>query len=395
MSSGVLGVLLVLDPGLVQARGGGDDKDHDDDAEGQQRRDLRHRDVLAAVDERQLVLVQRVQDQLHADEGEDDRQPLRQVDQSLQQVAEQEVELPQTHQREHVGGEHQVRLLGEAVDRRDRVQREDQVGGAEGDDDEEHRRHQPLAVLLHPELEPVPLVGQLQVSAGEPHHEVVRVVVVVGVARQRDRRVEQERAENVEHPGELVDRDRAERDEDAAEDQRQDDADQKRLLLILLGHVEAGHDDQEDEQVVDRQAVLGEPAGEELDAELAAVEEVHPDAEGHREPDVDRQRRHQLTLRRFMRPSADDHDVEQQDSDRHGDRDDPLELGNLHLRCLRSSKRPRSLPPSARPAGRSSDDSRRDDDTAAKEYSPRHPVCQKAVGDAQLGPTTRCATMPR
>ncbi len=167
---------------------------------------------------------------------------------------------------------------------------------------------------------------------------------------------------------------------------------------ILLGHVEAGHDDQEDEQVVDRQAVLGEPAGEELHAELAAVEEVHPDAEGHREPDVDRQRRHQLTLRWFMRPSADDHDVEQQDSDRHGQRDDPLELGNLHLRCLRSPKRPRSLPPSARPAGRSSDDSRRDDDTAAKEYSPLHAVCQKAVGNAQPGQSrggAACATMPR
>ena len=113
-------------------------------------------------------------------------------------------------------------------------------------------------------------------AAGEPHHEVVRVVVVVGVADQADGGVEQERAEDVEHPGELVDRHRAERDEDAAEDQRQDDADQERLLLILLGHVEAGHDDQEDEQVVDRQAVLGEPAGEELDTELAAVEEDTP-----------------------------------------------------------------------------------------------------------------------
>ena len=231
--------------------------------------------------------------------------------------------------------------------------------------------------------------------AGEPHHEVVRVVVVVGVAGQVDRGVEQERAENVEHPGELVDRHRTERDEDAAEDQRQDDADQKRLLLILLRHVEAGHDDQEDEQVVDRQAVLGEPAGEELDAELAAVEEVDPDAEGHREPDVDRQRRHELTFRGFVRPPADDHDVEQQDSDRHGQRDDPLELRNLHVRFLRSPKRQRSLPPVLRPACRSSDDSRRDDDTAAKEYSPLHSVWQTAVLRAHSGSTGRYATMPR
>src|SRR4051812_18155217 len=131
----VLGVLLVLDAGLVQARDGGDDKGDDDDAEGCQCRDLRHRNMLAAVDERQFVLVQRVQNQLHADEEQDEREPLRQVDQSLEQVAEQEVQLPQAHQRENVRGEHQVRLLGQAVDRGDRVQREDQVGGAQRDDD--------------------------------------------------------------------------------------------------------------------------------------------------------------------------------------------------------------------------------------------------------------------
>src|SRR4051812_28761544 len=73
----VLGVLLVLDAGLVQARDGGDHENHDDDAQRCQRRNLRHGDVLAAVDERQFVLVQRVQDQLHADEREDERQPLR------------------------------------------------------------------------------------------------------------------------------------------------------------------------------------------------------------------------------------------------------------------------------------------------------------------------------
>ena len=61
-----------------------------------------------------------------------------------------------------------------------------------------------------------------------------------------------------------VDRRRAEGDEDAAEDQRQDDADHQRELLQLPRHLQAAHDDDEDEQVVDRQAVLGQPAGEEL-----------------------------------------------------------------------------------------------------------------------------------
>ena len=76
-------------------------------------------------------------------------------------------------------------------------------------------------------------------------------------------------AEQVEDPAELVDRGGADRDEDAAHDQRQHDADQQRGLLDC-GAPRTGHDDEEDEQVVDRQRVLGQPAGEELGAVLRA-----------------------------------------------------------------------------------------------------------------------------
>ena len=52
--------------------------------------------------------------------------------------------------------------------------------------------------------------------------------------------------------------------EDAAKNECQDDADQQCELLQLTGNLQLGHDDQEDEQVVDREAVLGNPAGKEL-----------------------------------------------------------------------------------------------------------------------------------
>ena len=45
-------------------------------------------DVLAAVDERQRVLVQRVQHELDADERQDQRQPVGQVHQPVQQAAD-------------------------------------------------------------------------------------------------------------------------------------------------------------------------------------------------------------------------------------------------------------------------------------------------------------------
>src|SRR5205823_12547056 len=52
-------------------------------------------------------------------------------------------QLTQTHQREHVRREHDVGLLGEPVDGGNRVESEQQVGGAQRDDHEEHRHHRP------------------------------------------------------------------------------------------------------------------------------------------------------------------------------------------------------------------------------------------------------------
>ena len=83
--------------------------------------------------------------QLGADEAEDHRQAVGQVDEPVEQAVEQEEQLPQAEQGEGVGGEDQVRLLGEAEDRRDRVDGEDQVGAADGDQGDDQRRDEPLA----------------------------------------------------------------------------------------------------------------------------------------------------------------------------------------------------------------------------------------------------------
>ena len=77
--------------------------------------------------------------QLGADEPEDHRQPDVEVDDALQQPADQEVQLAQAHQRERVRGEDDVGVGRQPEDRGDRVQREDDVGHADRDDDEHQR----------------------------------------------------------------------------------------------------------------------------------------------------------------------------------------------------------------------------------------------------------------
>ncbi len=60
-----------------------------------------------------------VQDQLDTDESRDPREPGRQVHQSVQQPFDQEVQRSETEQRERVGHEDDVGLVGDAEDRGD------------------------------------------------------------------------------------------------------------------------------------------------------------------------------------------------------------------------------------------------------------------------------------
>ena len=78
-----------------------------------------------------------------------------QVFELVDQVAEQEIQLAQTHQREDVRGEDDERIGRDAEDRGNRVEREHQVGDAQGDEDDQDRREHSLAVDGGAQLRPV------------------------------------------------------------------------------------------------------------------------------------------------------------------------------------------------------------------------------------------------
>ncbi len=223
--------------------------------------------------------MQRVQDQLDADERQDRSQAVGQVDQSIQQAVKQEVQLAQTHQGECGRGEDDEDVLGQAEDCRDRVQGEEDVGTADGHHDQQHRGQDLLAVDLGEQLIAVVLVGGVEQFLGQTDDEVVRLVGLVVLLEQVACGQQQDQAEDVEDPGELVDQRRTDEDECGTGNQREHDAEQQHLLLVLAWHLEAGHDDQEDKQVVDREGLFGDVAGEVFGAHVHAAENEYDDAE--------------------------------------------------------------------------------------------------------------------
>ena len=102
------------------------------------------------------------------------------------------------------------------------------------------------------------------------------------------RRVEQERAEDVEDPLEALDERHAGEDEDAAQDERAEDAPEQDPELVLAGHGEEREDHRPHEHVVDRQALLDEEPGVVLAAGLASLPDQQDDAEGEADRDPHR-----------------------------------------------------------------------------------------------------------
>jgi len=205
---------------------------------------------------------------------------------------------------------------------------------------------QPAAVVV---------VADRQDPAEEPqHHVVVEVRLLVGVLEgQLDRGVDQEPAENVEHPARCGDRGGSGEDEDGTEHQRQHDADVEHFVLGQCRHREAGHDDHEDEQVVDAQAVFRDVAGDELLTRRIRQEDEQPDREGRRKADVDEHPADGIFGGDGLLSTGDHRQVEDHDREQHHNGDHPNERRDYRKPRSTSGRHEatvrRSLPPSAWP----------------------------------------------
>ena len=266
--------------------------------------------MLSTVDERESVVVHRVQHELHADEAEDERDAVLEVVQSVEQAAEQEVQLTQTHESEDVRGEHDERAGRDSEDGRNRVEREDEVGNGNRDEHDEHRCPHAFAVVGGAQFGAV-VVGRHGDALANRCDELVfgRFFVFFGADDLVNRGVDKECAEDPEDPAELGDECRTNRDEDAAQHERDDDSHHEHFLLVLAGNREARHQNDEHEEVVEAQAVFGEPSGVELGGVLHVAEGENREAEQNRKPRVDRHPNRALAHRRNVWPLEDDQDV--------------------------------------------------------------------------------------
>ena len=137
-------------------------------------------------------------------------------------------------QGEGVGDEDDVRLLGDPEHRRDGVQREQQVGAADRDQHDEQRRHHPPAVDARDAAPVVVVVGDRKHPPGGRTRALFSTSGSSSRCRYSWMAVQISSSPKIRNMKENSDEQgRAERDEDGPQHQRQDDAEDEHLVLVL------------------------------------------------------------------------------------------------------------------------------------------------------------------
>ena len=255
----------------------------------------------------------------------------------FRRAGQQEIQRAQAQHREHVRGEHDERVGGDGEDRRDRIDREDDVGDRDHHQHDEQRRVLTAPALAQPQRFAV-VAPHHREAPGEPaqYRVLVHVRFLAGGPEHLRAGDQQEDAEDVEDPVELRDQRGADEDQDAAQHDRAQHAQDQHPLLRLRRHREIGEQHQEDEDVVDRQGLFDQVAGKEFQRDAVGVLRRHlalqvppqADVEDHGQADPGQRPDHRFTRADLVRAVLPEHQQVDGERDQDQDREDgPHERG--------------------------------------------------------------------
>src|SRR6267143_769787 len=177
-------------------------------------------------------------DHFSPDKYENDRQPLIQKAQTVDDSRQKEVESPEPENREHVRRVHNKSALGNPEDRGDRIDGQRDVRDFHDEQDEKQRRGKQPARFAHKKMFAVVFVATPKMAAGEAEDFVLfRVDFSPMNEEHAHAGVDEERSQYVHYPGKMFDQ---------FHDQRADHPPFQKAMLQSLIHRKRAKDHQEE-----------------------------------------------------------------------------------------------------------------------------------------------------
>src|SRR5690606_32809509 len=203
------------------------------------------------------------QQHLYPDKDQDHRQAILQQREAVGEIREQEVHRAQTEDREYVRGQHDEGIGRHRKDRRNAVDRKNQIGDLHQHQHQKQRRRVTHAIAHDEETLAFQLFGHGVMPANPAHHRIRgEIGLVLGHPQHLDTSDQQEHAKQIQDPVELADQAAAEKHHAGTHGDGADNAIDQHSPLQLRRHRKETEDHQPDEDIVDGERFFDQVAGE-------------------------------------------------------------------------------------------------------------------------------------
>src|SRR5215213_8684382 len=189
------------------------------------------------------VHAERHDQHLHADEGENYGESHFQVVEFLDDPGEQEVERAQAEYGKDVRGVDDEGIARHGEDRRDGIDRKDEVGGLDYDEDHQQQGAVKPPVDAGEEMGLFVMARDRHEPPDDAQHGVFfGINLRLLLEEHLDAGVDEKGAEDVNDPAEVIYQGRAQKYHDGAHDERPEHAPEEDAVLVLRGHFEVRKD---------------------------------------------------------------------------------------------------------------------------------------------------------
>ena len=165
-------------------------------------------------------------------------------------------------------------------------------------------------------------------------HELIEAEIIKTLPIKRGKQeivpIQQDDAEDVEHPGPGIDQRGTGKDEAGTGNQGKDNAEEQHLLLVLTRHLETGHNNQEHKQVINAQRFFSDVPGKVLTTHGGTAKGKHHNAEDHSQANIDGGPNGRFLQRRNMRLANMEEVVKGQKGQNNHNGNAPNQGGNSH-----------------------------------------------------------------
>ncbi len=354
----------------LRGRSGSASRERRGHADHEHHHDREESDPREVLGERRREPVVKEHLQAYEQENHTERGP--QVGEAVEHVCEHEVEAPQAEDRHDVAAEDEERILGDGEHRWDGVHGEHHVGELHHDERVKQEGAAPLAVRAAGEERRADVhrreLGRGGDAKHAPQEDDARALLGIEVGAATNERlqagVDEERAEQLEHPVEARDERGPRGDHRASHADRPDDSPEQHTVLVLLRYAQEPEDQRDHEDVVDGERLLDDVGGQvrhrgvgaggagpaaRQAAPAGAIRQVDHAREADAERDPERGPPDGLARRDPMRAAMEDAEIERQqgaheqqergvDPDHRRSVEDPASTGRAARAQARSSR---------------------------------------------------------